>query len=152
MKIEKIGDSPTAPEPPSEPSAPAPSVAPTFGAALTERIQRVQDEKLRSELSELIKGVDEHARRLLTSKGRKEFEEYKASVKQFLEKAISGSYRLEEKHGQRQDGKFVVFLMMKKVDEALENLAQLIMAGQQDSMRIVGRLDEIRGLLMDLYL
>jgi len=150
MKIEKIGDGAVAPEPPMEPVAPP--VMPAFSTALNERIQRVQDEKLRSELSGLIQGVDERARRLLASKGKKDFEEYKVSVKQFMEKAISGSYRLEEKHGQRQDGKFVVFLMMKRVDEALDNLAQLIVAGQQDSIRMVARLDEIRGLLMDMYL
>jgi uncharacterized protein YaaR (DUF327 family) len=150
MKIEKIGDAPLAPEPPPEPvQAP---VTPAFSSALSERIQRVQDEKLRSELAGLIQGVDDRARRLLASKNKKDFEQYKESVKQFMEKAISGSYRLEEKHGQRQDGKFVVFLTMKRVDEALENLAQLIMAGQQDSMRMVARLDEIRGLLMDMYL
>jgi len=149
MKIEKIGDGPSAPEPPPEP-VPNP-VVPSFSPALAERIQRVQDEKLRSELAGLIQGVDERARKLLASKNKKDFEEYKASVKQFMEKAITGSYKLEEKHGQRQDGKFVVFLTMKKVDEALENLAQLMVAGQQDPMRMVARLDEIRGLLMDLY-
>ena len=150
MKIEKIGDGASAPEPPKDP-VPPPQVAP-FSPSLNERIQRVQDEKLRTELAGLIAGVDEKARRLVSTRGKKDFEEYKNSVKQFMEKAISGSYRLEEKHGQRQDGKFVVFLMMKKVDEALENLAQLIVAGQQDPLRIVSRLDEIRGLLMDLYL
>ncbi len=150
MKIEKIGDGPSAPEPPPEP-VPNP-VVPSFSPSLAERIQRVQDEKLRSELAGLIQGVDERARKLLASKNKKDFEEYKASVKQFMEKAITGSYKLEEKHGQRQDGKFVVFLTMRKVDEALENLAQLMVAGQQDPMRMVARLDEIRGLLMDLYL
>jgi hypothetical protein len=150
MKIEKIGDGPQAPEPPPEPVTPP--VTQAFSPSLADRIQRVQDEKLRSELAGLIQGVDERARRLLASKSKKDFEEYKASVKQFMEKAITGSYRLEEKHGQRQDGKFVVFLTMRKVDEALENLAQLMVAGQQDPMRMVARLDEIRGLLMDLYL
>jgi uncharacterized protein len=150
MKIEKIGDGAVAPEPPPEPVTPP--VMQPFSSALTERIQRVQDEKLRSEMAGLIKGVDERARRLLASKHKKDFEEYKTAVKQFMEKAISGSYKLEEKQGQRQDGKFVVFLTMKKVDEALDNLAQLMVAGQQDPMRMVARLDEIRGLLMDMYL
>jgi uncharacterized protein YaaR (DUF327 family) len=38
------------------------------------------------------------------------------------------------------------------VDTALENLGQLLLAGQQDSMRILSALDEIRGILMDIYL
>jgi uncharacterized protein YaaR (DUF327 family) len=38
------------------------------------------------------------------------------------------------------------------VDDALETLAQLLLAGQQDSMRILATLDEIRGMLLDTYL
>jgi uncharacterized protein YaaR (DUF327 family) len=41
---------------------------------------------------------------------------------------------------------------MQKVDEAVENLGQLLLAGQQDSMRILAALDEIRGMLLDTYL
>jgi uncharacterized protein YaaR (DUF327 family) len=89
---------------------------------------------------------------MLSGKGRKEFEEYKSSVKKFMQKALSGSFRLEEKHGKRKDGKFVVFLTMQRVDEVLENLAQLLVVGQQDSMKMVAALDEVRGLLMDIYL
>jgi uncharacterized protein YaaR (DUF327 family) len=58
---------------------------------------------------------------------------------------------MEEQHGQKKDGKFVVYLTMQRVDEAIENLGQLLLAGQQDSMRILAALDEIRGMLLDTY-
>ncbi len=72
-------------------------------------------------------------------------------MKKFMDKIVNSSFRMEEKHGQKKDGKFVVYLMMQKVDGHLENLAQLLLAGQQDSMRILATLDEIRGMLLDTY-
>jgi len=142
VKVDKINDDSFQPRP----------LAESFAPALNERIQKVLDPALRNELSALIVEVEEKGKRLLSGKNRKEFEEYKSSVKKFMQKALNGSFRLEEKHGKRRDGKFVVYLTMQKVDEALDNLALLMMAGQQDSMRLVAALDEVRGLMMDIYL
>jgi uncharacterized protein len=143
MKIEKVGD--------SDFEKPQP-IAPLFAPALNERIQRVTDPALKLELAGFILEVEEKGKKLFASKGRREFEEYKSSVKKFMDKVVNASFRVEEKHGQKKDGKFVVYLMMQKVDDALENLAQLLLAGQQDSMRILATLDEIRGMLLDTYL
>ncbi len=142
MKVEKVGD--------SEFEKPQP-IAPMFAPALNERIQRVSDPALKLELAGLIVEIEEKGKKLFASKSRKEFEEYKASVKKFMDKIVNSSFRMEEKHGQKKDGKFVVYLMMQKVDGHLENLAQLLLAGQQDSMRILATLDEIRGMLLDTY-
>lgn len=142
MKIEKVDDDSFKPQP-----APA-----SFAPALNDRIQKVSDPSLRNELSSLIVNIEEKGKKLLSAKGRKEFEEYKAAVGTFMQKAVAGSFRLEEKHGKRRDGKFVIYLTMQKVDDALENLALLMVAGQQDPMKVVAALNEIRGLLMDVYL
>ena len=143
MKIDKVGG--------NDAGKPKP-VAPLFAPALNERVSKVADAVLREELALGIVDVEEKGKRLFASKGRKEFEDYKASVKKFMQKVVNSSFRMEEKHGRKKDGKFVVYLLMQKVDEVLENLGQLLLAGQQDSMRILAALDEIRGILLDTYL
>ena len=143
MKIEKIGS--------GEPEKPS-LVSAAFAPALNERIAKVTDPALRSELASLIVEIEEKGKRLLSSKGRKEFEDYKGAVKKFIQKAVNSSFKMEETQGQKKDGKFVVYLTMERVDETLENLAQILVAGQQDSMRVLAALDEVRGLLMDFYL
>ena len=143
MKVEKVGD--------GEMGKPQP-IAPLFAPALNERVQRVMDPSLKAELAGLILEVEERGKKLFAGKGRREFEDYKTAVKKFMNRIVNTSFRVEERHGQKKDGKFVVFLTMQKVDDALENLAQLLLAGQQDSMRILSTLDEIRGMLLDTYL
>ena len=144
MKIQKVegGETPEKPR----------SISSLFAPALSDRIKKVTDPNLRTELSGLIVEVEDKGKKLYASKGRKEFEEYKASVKKFMQKVVNSSFKMEEKHGTKKDGKFVVYLTLQKVDEAMENLGQLLLAGQQDSIRILGTLDEIRGMLLDTYL
>jgi len=147
MRIDPVGSSPSNPEPPPE-IIPTPNLSPF----VQERIRQVTDPTLRAELGNLIIEVDDRARRLLSAKGRGEFEEYKTAVKKFMNRVLPYSYKAEETQTQRKDGKFVMFLMVRRLDEALENIAQLLMQGQQDPMRLVAGMDEIRGLLLDLTL
>ena len=149
MRIDPIGSQPN--QPGGEPS-PIPPTMPNLSPGVLERIQQVSDPVLRSELGPMIAEVDERARRLMTAQGRGEFEEYKSAVKKFMTRVLPQSYKAAETHGQRKDGKFVVYLVVKKVDEALENLAQLLMQGQQDPLKLVAGLTEVRGLLLDLVL
>lgn len=128
------------------------AVSAYFAPALNERIKKVSDPVLRSEISLFIIDVEEKGKKLLASKKRKEFEDYKNAVKKFMDKMVSTTFKVEEKQSRQKDGKFVVYLMTQRVDTALENLGQMLLAGQQDSMRIITVLDEIRGILMDLYL
>jgi hypothetical protein len=147
MRIDPIGSGPLNPNP-------APEIAPTpnLSPFVQERIQQVADPALRQELTNLILEVDDRARRLLSAKGRGEFEEYKSAVKKFMNRVLPHSYKAEETQTQRKDGKFVMFLMVRRLDEALENISSLLMQGQQDPMRLVAQMDEIRGLLLDLTL
>lgn len=142
MKIEKVGDEFEKPQP----------IAALFAPALNEKMKKVIDPALRAEVGQCILDIEEKGKKLFAAKGKKEFEDYKASVKRFMQKVVNGAFRLEEKHGNQKDGKFVVYLTTQRVDEALENLGQMLLVGQQDSMRLVAALDEIRGMLLDLYL
>ncbi len=143
MKIEKLGD--------NDPLKTDPLKA-LFSPALNDRISKVSDPALRSQMMSLIVEIEEKGKKLLSSKGHKDFEDYKDSVKKFVKKAVQSSFKVEEKQSQKKDGKFVVYLTVEKVDEALENLAQLLVAGQQSPMKVVAALNEVRGLLMDFYL
>jgi hypothetical protein len=143
MKIEPLGEGES---PFQEPLLPA------LAPLIQERVKRIQDPALREELSRLIGDVDEKAKKLYSSKAKNEFEEYKTSVKHFMHKVIQGSFKIEEKQSRKKDGNFVVYLTTQQVDEALDQLGQMLLAGQQDSMRVLAALDEIRGMLLDLYL
>jgi uncharacterized protein len=143
MKIEPVGEDSA---PLNEP------ILPSLAPLIQERVKKIQDPALRDELSSLIGDVEEKGKKLFSSKARQEFEDYKTSVKKFMQRIIQGSFKLEEKQSRKRDGKFVVYLTTQKVDEALDHLGQMLLAGQQDSMRVLAALDEIRGMLLDLYL
>jgi uncharacterized protein YaaR (DUF327 family) len=123
-----------------------------FSPIINQRVERVMDENLRRKINDLIVDIDQKGKKLLTAKKGQEFDEYKSAIKAFLQTVLDRSIKMEGHPSQRKDGKFVVHFMLKKVDEALDDIARILLVGQQDSIKLLARLDEIRGLLLDFYL
>jgi uncharacterized protein YaaR (DUF327 family) len=77
---------------------------------------------------------------------------YKKAVRRFLRYVLENSIEIEETLGIRnprtmQQKKYV---MIRVVDERLENLAAHVLKNQADQLDILRRIDEIHGMLVDL--
>lgn len=77
---------------------------------------------------------------------------YKKAVRRFLRYVIENSFEVEETLGIRnprnmQQKKYVI---IRIVDERLENLAAHVLKNQGDQLDILRRIDEIHGMLVDL--
>ncbi|MDR0784598.1 MAG: YaaR family protein [Treponema sp.] len=77
---------------------------------------------------------------------------YKKAVRDFLNFIVKNAYDIEKQTGVRRKREECqkVFLQVKVADQKLEQLATVILAGQVDQMKILARLEEINGLLVDL--
>lgn len=103
------------------------------------------------QLEVYIEKIDEYARKLLQTPTFENLRRYKEAVRLFLQQVINRSYTVEENvcidpHGRRR-----VFILVKNIDTKLEELTQLFMQRHQGTLDLAQRLDEIRGLLLDLY-
>jgi uncharacterized protein YaaR (DUF327 family) len=102
-------------------------------------------------LDEMMKELSMQGDRLQRSQTFAELEIYKNLVRAFLHKISHELYHLQEAgpapvhHGQK------VNVIIQKVDERLDALAKQVLGRQARQLNILDRLDEIRGLLMDLY-
>ena len=75
-------------------------------------------------------------------------EEYKKAVRAFLEELVGRHYKVTRRTG-RSGARTKVYTMIERVDDALEELERGL--GESVDFDLAGRLDEIRGILVDLY-
>jgi uncharacterized protein YaaR (DUF327 family) len=83
---------------------------------------------------------------------------YKNAVRNFMHYVLENGYELAEiegikkkvKRGPETEWKQTIFRQIRVVDEKLEKLAAGILAGQTVQLGIIGRLEEINGLLVDM--
>ena len=75
---------------------------------------------------------------------------YKRAVRDFIHYVVESVYETREQSSGRNILKRKKFTTIVVIDEKLERFAAEIMSGQRDKLDILGRLEEIHGMLVDL--
>jgi uncharacterized protein len=101
-------------------------------------------------LDKLLDGVTELGDELKKNASLETIKAYKNAVRRFMARVVRDSFRTEEKVTGLGFKKRKKYIMIKVIDEKLERLAMGILQHQSDQLEILRRLDEIRGLLVDL--
>jgi uncharacterized protein len=102
-------------------------------------------------LDTIMEELGRQGEKLAGSQNFGELEKYKALVKEFLLKATTGVGKLRLTDGGSQGRSGKVHVILEKVDAAMEALTREVLAKQATPIAILARLDQIRGMLLDLY-
>jgi uncharacterized protein YaaR (DUF327 family) len=115
-------------------------------------LSQLSGDQLRAQLNSLAAAIDEQGRRLAKRADIKEFEKYRALIKQFLDEVVSNGYAFNKDSTSPSRGRYRTLATVKTVNDKLDDLARIVLAGQADNLELLRRMGEIRGLLLDMML
>ena len=78
--------------------------------------------------------------------------EYRRLIAELLDVTASNAYVCTKTSAFDTKGRRNVFVLIKKVNDRLEEMAQEILSEQKDNIRLLEMVDDIRGLLLDILL
>ncbi len=104
------------------------------------------------DLAAALEEVDEYARRLRESPILENLLPYKKKVRAILLFLVKQSYSVQESTVYDFQGRRRLLVLVESIDQKLEELTREFLHRQTSSLDLVGRLDEIRGLLLDLQI
>jgi len=122
-------------------------VQPSFG----DQMHRIQSDLIHEKLESLFNDIDEQGKILRESLNLKDLKKYKGLIQKFLDYAVNKMYRLKEQAGWDRKGRHKIYTLVETVNKGLEELTTMLMAEQKDQIAILAKVDEIRGLLIDVY-
>lgn len=94
--------------------------------------------------------LDEQAKRFAKSPTPENLLLYKEMISNFVAGAVRRMYKMAQTSG-LGTGRHRIYSIVEKIDEALEELTESVIAGQNNQMALLAKLDEIRGMVLDLY-
>ena len=80
----------------------------------------------------------------------RDMKKYRELVKGFLNEVVNRSHKFSRENFLDRRGRHRVYGIVKMVDENLDNLARELVKDEKDHLAIVGAIDDIRGLLLDI--
>ncbi|MCL2094418.1 MAG: YaaR family protein [Treponema sp.] len=100
-------------------------------------------------LTELMDAVHSAGSDLRDRPFAEEILAYKKAVRNFVNYVVENSYDVEKSQTRRR-GNIKIHVQIQVIDRKLEELAAAILSGQSTQLIRVSKLDELRGLLVDL--
>jgi uncharacterized protein YaaR (DUF327 family) len=104
----------------------------------------------RRSLEELLDEVHASGDQLLEVQSLEAVKRYRGAVRAFLDLVLARMLALEQKSSGAGVAKRKRFTQIKVIDQKLERLVADLLAGQHRQLDILGRVNEINGLLVDL--
>ncbi|MEB3196397.1 MAG: YaaR family protein [Candidatus Sericytochromatia bacterium] len=133
-----IGTRASQAEAPAAPAGPHATFAAQFQSAQTRTSEATRQA--------LLAEIDSQAQRLVKHPVAGEVARYRTLVGQFLKEAV-GEFSGLSQHMDRRNR---VFTLVQEVDKQLSELTDMLLKGQAKPLDVLAKLDEIRGMLVDL--
>jgi uncharacterized protein YaaR (DUF327 family) len=121
---------------------------PQFSTHLDKRFSENQDEELKKKALE----IEKQGKHLAEHIDIAELKTYKRLVMEFLDEAVRSSGRFTKESFLDRRGRHRVYATVKTINEKLEQLTQEVLKSEKDNLAILGKIEDIRGLILDLVL
>ena len=111
---------------------------------------RIEDVELKDRLSSMMDSIEKQGKKLAEHMDIRDLKQYRASVKEFINEIVNRSHKFSRENFLDRRGRHRVYGMIRLVDKNLDDLATELVKDEKDHIAILGHVDEIRGLLIDI--
>ena len=120
----------------------------SFRRTLTDMSHELREVKL----LEMRDAIDAQGKRLGERVDVKEFEKYRRLIREFLDEIVSNGYTFSREDAYASRGRHRFIATVNIVNQKLDELGKAVIAEQADQIDLVHKIDDIRGLLLDMML
>ncbi|NLV90877.1 MAG: YaaR family protein [Firmicutes bacterium] len=114
-------------------------------------LEAVEEKRVEEALSVALDEVDKAAQHFVKSPTFANLRRYRTLVQQFIGTAVKVSYRVQRQSTFDPYGNRRVYRIVQIVNQQLDEMTQMVLQRHAPILELVRRLDEIRGLLCDIY-
>lgn len=119
-----------------------------FGSHLERHFSNSHEEMLK----QMAREIEEQGKRLSERVDITELKVYKRMISEFLEHAVRGFARFKKESFLDRRGRHRVYAIIKSINENLEKLTEEVLKAERNHIEILGRIEDIRGLILDLLM
>ena len=113
-------------------------------------LNRLDDDGLAERLNNLMNDITIQGNRLAEHMDIKDMRHYRSLVSDFMHEVVTHSHQFTRENFLDRRGRRRVYGIIRLVDHKLDELAQELLGTEKDHINILDRIDEIKGLLLDI--
>lgn len=115
-------------------------------------ISRIAESELQEKLSVMMGQIEEQGNSIKKRRNISDMRRYRELIKSFLNEVVNRSHEFTRENFLDRRGRHRVYGIIRLVDENMDRLATELIADEQDGIEILRLVDEIQGLLLDIFI
>jgi len=116
------------------------------------QLARAEEDSYAQRLDELVNNIIKQGEILAKRIDIRELKIYKKLISEFLATVLSNSRKFSKRSMLDRRGRHKVYAVIKNINSELDQLTQDVLSGETDNISLLKRIEDIRGLIMDLLL
>lgn len=119
-----------------------------FGEMVVKQGSKMQTEQL----TRLLGDISAAGERVARSRNLRELTRYKMLIKRFMQEAVDYGLEMKQSHTWNRFGEGRRLKIVQTIDERLVELAQDLLNEEKETIDLLAKIGEIKGLLINLYM
>ncbi len=120
--------------------------------AFSATLKKMEFQNYEERIRVLADKIQSQGKKLEKKADIRDLKVYKQLISEFLDEAVSHSHSFTKKSFLDRRGRHRVYAIIKKINDELIELTNEVIKSEQDNLSILKKLDDIRGLILDLLL
>ena len=113
-------------------------------------IRNIEEKDLQEKLNSMMEEITVQGDKISKHMDIKDMKKYRELVKGFLNEVVSRSHEFSRENFLDRRGRHRVYGIVRLVDKNLDDLAGELVKDVKDHLAIISKIDDIRGLLLDI--
>lgn len=114
-------------------------------------MSKIEEDGLQERLSAMFDDITMQGKKISKHMDVKDMKRYRSLIKDFLNEIVNRSHKFSRENFLDRKGRHRVYGIIRLIDQNLDELAGELIKEEKDNISILGKIGEIRGLLLDIF-
>jgi uncharacterized protein len=111
-------------------------------------LELADKEQTEQGLKEMLKDIDKLGKKLISTRSVEDAKGYKRKIQEYLSYIVKNIYKLKREPGPFNYG---IHIRIEVINKKLDEITKQVIDEQKETIELADRIEEIRGLLVDVY-
>lgn len=113
-------------------------------------LSKIGESDLQEKLGLMIDGISKQGNKIAEHMDIRDMKQYRMMISEFMNEVVTHSHEFTRENFLDKRGRHRVYGIIRTVNDHVDALAQELLRGEKDHLAILKKVDEIKGLILDI--
>ncbi len=113
-------------------------------------LSKIGEGELQEKLGTMIKEISAQGNKIAEHMDIRDMKQYRMMISEFMNEVVTHSHEFSRENFLDKRGRHRVYGIIKKVNSTVDELAQELLKEEKNHLSILKKVDEIKGLILDI--